>query len=295
MPQMWTLGGLPVRELIKRTWSESWHDAVFGQAGRMAFYHFLAIFPSLLVFLAIARQFPSIGPELQDALLGVTKEFLPGQVSSLAQQMLSELARHVPLGVHLLPNCAGALWAGLNGTWALVYGLNKAYEVDERRGWLKLGITIVGLAFSLAFAGLAALGLLFSAARIERRVLHQPLSFQAEAAAVRGLEWLTVVILLMLSFAIVYRFAPNLRDHEWKWSTPGAVCALLLWIAATVGLRFYFQHIDDYTRTYGHLNSVVMLLLWLYFTNGAILIGGEMNSEIEKAAGERGNDARSGS
>lgn len=292
---MWTLGGLPVRELLRRTWSESWRDAVFGQAGRMAFYHFLAIFPSLLVFLAIAGRLPSIRPELKDALLGVTKEFLPGQVTSLAQQMLSELERHVPLGVHLLPNFAGALWAGLNGTWALVYGLNKAYEVDECRGWWKLGITVVGLAISLAFAGLAALGLLFSAGRIERRMLHQPFSFQAEAAAVRGLEWLTVVVLLMFSFAIVYRFAPNLRDHEWKWSTPGAVCALLLWVTATVGLRFYFQHIDDYSRTYGHLNGVVMLLLWLYFTNGAILIGGEMNSEIEKAAAERGNERRSGS
>ena len=152
----------------------------------------------------------------------------------------------------------------------------------QDRTWWKLGATIVGLTLSLALAGSAALLLLSFAARIE-------------AAPIRALEWSTVVVLLMFSFAVVYRFAPNLRDHNWSWSTPGAVCALLLWVGSTVGVRLYVQHINDYTRTYGHLNSVVMLLLWLYLTNRAILIGGEMNSEIEKAAAKSGKKQRSGS
>ena len=97
------------------------------------------------------------------------------------------------------------------------------------------------------------------------------------------LEWVVLIVTVSFSFAILYRFGPNLRDRRWQWSTPGAVCALLLWIAATFGARIYFDHINNYARSYGHLNGVVMLLLWLYVTNGAILIGGEMNSEIEKA------------
>jgi membrane protein len=86
---------------------------------------------------------------------------------------------------------------------------------------------------------------------------------------------------------LLYRFAPNLRRHEWRCSTPGALCALILWIAAAYAARLYFDHVDNYSRAYGHLNGVAMLLLWLYVSNGAILIGGEMNSEIEKAAGKR--------
>jgi membrane protein len=85
----------------------------------------------------------------------------------------------------------------------------------------------------------------------------------------------------------VYRFAPNLEDAKWKWSTPGSLCAVVLWVTSTLALRFYVAHITNYERIYGHLNTVVMLMLWLYFTNAAILIGGEMNSEIEKAAGKR--------
>jgi membrane protein len=295
MPNMWTLGGLSVRELVRRTLYESWRDAVFGQASRMAFYDFLAIFPSLLIFLSIAERIPGIGSGLKDAIAGLGIEFLPHQSSTLVEQMLGELDKRMPMGLQFLSAGVGALWAALNGTWALIYGLNTAYEIDEHRAWWKLATTIVGLTFSLSIAGSTALILLFSAARIQARVFHQPSSFHAGPLALRGMEWLTVIALLMFSFALVYRFGPNLKDQRWKWSTPGALCALLLWVGATVAVRFYFEHVNDYRRAYGHLNGVVMLMLWLYFANGAILIGGEMNSEIEKAAAKRGNSPRSGS
>ncbi|MBV9265497.1 MAG: YihY/virulence factor BrkB family protein, partial [Acidobacteriaceae bacterium] len=284
---MWTLGGLRVRELVRRTWAESWQDAAFGQAGRMAFYHFLAIFPSLLIFLTLASRVPLAGPNLRSTIVGVSNEFLPEQASWLMQEMTSELDRRLPLGFQFVTVCAGALWAALNGTWALVSGLNIAYEVEERRPWWKVGITIVGLTVALAFAGSVAFVLLFAGTAIEQRLFHQHLSFYAAAAGVRALEWAIVIGLLTFSFAVVYRFAPNLRDHRWMWSTPGAACALLLWIIATLCIRFYFEHVNNYALSYGHLNSAVMLMLWLYLTNGAILIGGEMNSEIEKAAEHR--------
>ena len=104
-----------------------------------------------------------------------------------------------------------------------------------------------------------------------------------DGAMLHGIEWLVLGVALCLSFAVLYRFAPNVRDHEWRWSAPGALAALILWIGATLAARVYFDQIDDYSRSYGGLNGVAMLLLWLYVTNGAILIGGEMNSEIQKA------------
>jgi membrane protein len=96
---------------------------------------------------------------------------------------------------------------------------------------------------------------------------------------------------LSVSFALLYRFGPNLGDCKWRWSTPGAFCALFLWIGSTFAARVYFDHVN-YDRSYGHLSGVVMLLLWLYVTNGAILIGGEMNSEIEKTVTGRSGPAR---
>jgi len=295
MHRLWTLGGLSARELARRTWSESWQDAVFGQAGRMAFYHFLAIFPALLIFLTIASRVPWIASELNETAVRLGREILPPPASSLFSQTLVELNRHLPAGLQFLSASMGAMWAALNGTWALIVGLNIAYEVEERREWWKLGATVVGLTLVLALVWAMALVLTFAAARVEQHVFNPSIGRDAATTLLRGTHWLVVVVLLAFWFAVVYRFAPNLREAEWSWSTPGAVCAILLWVGATVGIRLYFQFVNDYWRTYGHLNSVIMLLLWLYLTNGAILIGGEMNSEIEKAAAERGNGERSGS
>ncbi len=163
----------------------------------------------------------------------------------------------------------------------MIYGLNIAYEVQEHRNWRQMTATIVGMTLSLAVAGTVAVFLIFCSAYLQ---VH----FHQGAFALHGLEWLVVAATLTFSFALLYRFAPCLTDYAWRWSTPpGALAALILWIASTVGARLYFNHVNNYATSYGHLNGVVMLLLWLYVTNGAILIGGEMNSEIEKAAAER--------
>jgi membrane protein len=142
---------------------------------------------------------------------------------------------------------------------------------------LKLAFTVAGLSLSLAATGAISVFLIFGTQYVQRLL-------GMGAVALHLLEWGILIVTLSCSFAILYRFGPNHQDRKWQWSTPGAVCALALWIAATFGARIYFDHIDDYSRSYGHLNGAVMLLLWLYVTNGAILIGGEMNSEIEKAA-----------
>ena len=250
----------------------------------MAFYHFLAIFPSLLVFFLVSARVPHLGDHMKNALQEMSSQVLPDQVSQLLQKVMDELNQRARSGVQLISVCAGALWAALNGTWAMIYGLNKAYEVEEHRSWWELTITIVGLTLSLAVTGSIAVLLIFCSAYLQAQ-------FHGGAIALRCLEWLVLTATLSFSFAVLYRFAPNLRDCAWRWSTPGAFCALLLWIGSTFAARVYFDHVN-YARSYGHLSGVVMLLLWLYVTNGAILIGGEMNSEIEKTVTGRRDTAR---
>lgn len=240
----------------------------------MAFYHFLAIFPSLLLFFLVSARIPHLGEHMRNALQQMSSQVLPDQVSQLLLKVMDEIKHRTRSGLQLISVCAGALWAAFNGTWAMIYGLNKAYEVEESRSWWELTITIVGLTLSLAITGSIAVVLIFCSAFLQAQ-------FHGGAIALRCLEWLVLVATLSFSFAVLYRFAPNLRDSAWRWSTPGALCALVLWISSTFAARVYFDHVD-YARSYGHLAGVVMLLLWLYVTNGAILIGGEMNSEIEK-------------
>jgi membrane protein len=290
MPSICTLGGLSLREVLYRTARESWQDAVFGQGGRMAFYHFLAIFPCVLLFFTLTARVPHLANQIKTTFEDLSVQVLPTEAATLVANTIDELdARHLS-AFQLASACVGALWAALNGSWALIYGLNRAYEVEERRPWWKLAVTVVGLTAMLAVATALVIALVFYGAR-----LGTNLSLRTVTG--RIFEWAALSIVLSLYFSALYRYAPNLRRHEWRWSTPGAICALILWVGSASIVRLYFDHVNNYARSYGHMNRVVMLLLWLYVTNGAILIGGEMNSEIEKAAAEQNpkSDDRSGS
>jgi membrane protein len=276
VPNLWTLGDLSISELVGRTLRESWRDDVFGQGGRMAFYQFLAIFPALLVGYTVARHVPNLNHGLRGPFRDVSAQLFPDRVSQLFQTMIANFTERPRFGLRLLSVCAAAVWASHNGTWAMIYGLNRAYEVEERRSWRRLTVTIVALTVCMAFAASVAIGCIFCSTYLQVH-LHGGTVF------LRVLEWVTVIVCLTFCFILLYRFAPNVRKHALRWCTPGALCALVLWLASTFAAHIYFDHINDYARSYGPLNGVVMLLLWLYASNGALLIGGEMNSEIQKA------------
>jgi membrane protein len=274
---LWTFGGLSTWEVLRRTAQASWRDDVFGQGGRMAFYQFLAIFPSLLVVFAVSERVPHLGVPMQRSLHEMSGQVLPTEVAGLIQTMTGQLTAGTKFGLQLFSVCAAAIWAAHNGTWAMIYGLNKAYEVEENRGWKRLTVTILGLTATLAVTGFLAMLLFFGSSYLAA-------IFHGSLAVLRAVEWVVLAVSATFSFELLYRFGPNVPRNAWRWSTPGAICALTLWILSTLVTRVYFGHFDNYTRDYGQLNSVAMLLLWLYFSNGAMLIGGEMNSEIEKAA-----------
>jgi membrane protein len=276
---LWTMGGLGCVELLRRTARSSWDDDVFGQGGRMAFYQFLALFPSLMVFLAFTATVPHFDQQMRTALRDLSGAVLPNEVAGVFQQMLGELHGRRFWG--LVTVFSAAVWAAHNSTWAMIYGLNKAYEVHEDRSWWKLTIVIVGLTTALAITASAAILLIFGSAYLEAH-LHQ------RNWVLRGVQWIVLAGTLLFAFAILYRYAPNLEEHDWWGSLPGAGFAVVLWIASISVVRVYFNHTTGYARSYGHLSGVAMLLFWLYVTNGAILMGGEMNSQIEKAVGTRG-------
>lgn len=286
MPNLWTLGGLSLADLLRRTSVASWHDDVFGQGGRMAFYQFLALFPSLLIAFTLITHIPHLSNNLRTSLNDISTQLFPPQVKQLFLAIFADFKNRPRVGFRLLAVFAAAVWAAHNGTWAMIWGLNRAYEVEERRNWWQLTLTIVLLTVCLVFMASIGLLLLFSSAFLQQH-MHGSTIF------LRALEWLTVSVCLYLCFAIFYRFAPNVPDHAIRWSTPGALCALILWLIFAIAAQIYFGHINDYTRSYGPLNRVVMLLLWLYASNGALLIGGEMNSEIQKEEVDRGHAKRS--
>jgi membrane protein len=287
MVNLWTRGGLSWRELVLRTWRESWEDAVYGQAARLAFYHFIAISPGLLLLFFALVHFPAADSAFRGTLGTALRGILPHAAGDLMQTMIEKLNTTAATGIGLFSAALGATWAAINGTWAVMVGLNVAYEVKERRPLWKVLAIACALTISIAVMFLIASFALLYATRGLQAILARTHAPAMLPLLVGSAEWATLAVLLLISFALFYRFGPNLYRREWRWSTPGAVLALILWLLASELVRLYFERFHTYHVVYGPLEGIAMLLLWLYFTSAAILIGGEMNSEIEKAIEEK--------
>ncbi len=277
------LQGLSWWELAKRTCRKSWDDEVFGQAARLAFYYFLSLFPVLLLLLIVLDKLVSTGSNLRNTLLGAFQQILPREASALIAKTVGELNAGAVIGAGAVWAGLGSAWGALNGTWAMMTGLNKAYEVKEERRWWKVLGVAFGLTISLGIMGLVALWVMLYGSQVWK-MIEQDIGIHTQSLFLwRIIQWLVAAVLLLFSFALLYRFGPNLNDRRWQWSIPGAVVAVALWAASTLLLRVYQNHFSS-QRIYGSLDAVVALLMWLYSTGAAIFIGGEANSEIEKAA-----------
>jgi membrane protein len=285
MLNLWSLGGLTWKQLLWRTARESWEDEVFGQAARLAFYHFLGLFPFLLLAVLVLMRFEHSGGTLLETLASSLRRVFPASTASVVTGFLTGVSSQTN-GQEIWFAALGSIWAAFNGTWAVIAGLNSAYEVEERRSWWKITLIAGGLTAALGLLGFTALGLLFFGARIGLRTEF--------GAAWRILHWAVIAVLLLVAFALLYRFGPDLEDMRFRWSTPGAAIAVILWISTSLVFHAYAERsASKYDLLYGSLANAALLMLWFYVTGVAILIGGEVNSEIENAAAQNGHpDAR---
>lgn len=282
MNGLWSRGGLTWRELIFRTARESWEDNVFGQAARLAFYHLLALFPSLLLLFLVSRPDSTPESSLRNGLVDAVSHLLPARVALLITDAVADLhASALQLG-GIWMAVTGALWASVNGAWALIDGLNVAYEVEECRSIFRVTAIALGLTAVIAVLTFVAL--------TTGHYAGGWLESTGYPILAKNVRWGIVTAALLICFSVFFRVAPNLENRQWRWSTPGAVSAAVIWVGATLIFRFWTDHFSSYPRIYGRIAPTVSLLIWLYVTGAAVLIGGEMNSEIEKAEAEGGHD-----
>ncbi|HEU4366728.1 MAG TPA: YihY/virulence factor BrkB family protein [Methylomirabilota bacterium] len=283
-PSPWNLGGLSVRELGRRVWSEISKDEVADRAAALAYYFLFALFPTLLFLTSLLGLLPL--PGLMDRLLAYANHALPGDASSIVTRTLGEIqagARGGLLSIGVL----AALWAASAGMASMMNTLNVAYDVEDPRSWWKRRLVAVLLTIGFSVFILTALVLIVFGPRI-----GEALAGRMGLGPLFTLVWNVVSVPVVMAFvligiALVYYFAPATRTH-WRWVTPGSVVALALWLAMSLGLRWYVANFADYGATYGSIGGVILLMLWLYLSGFVLLVGAEINAEIEHAAAERG-------
>jgi membrane protein len=243
----------------------------------------MGMFPALLLLLLLLNAFPGKGYELRNTLLDCIRRIVPPETSDLLSKTVGQLGTGAAIGNGALWAIPSAIWAIFNGTWAMMVGLNNTYQIEEQRPWWKILTTGLGLTLSLGVMGLMSLAAILyggqaGVAMSGRLGWHSlPLSWHV-------IQWLVIILLLLVSLTFLYRFGPDLKDRRWRSGIPGAVLAIVWWGGSILFLRISQQDFSSTQMIYAGLKPVAALLLWLYFTGAAIFIGGELNSEIEKAA-----------
>lgn len=287
MASLWGLGDLTWKNLGQRTWSEMQEDDVFGRAAQLAYYFLLALFPLLLFLTSLIGLVMGSGTGLRHSLFNHLSQVLPGDAFKLVDTTMSEVSA-ASGGGKIAFGILAALWAASNGMGAITQALNVAYDVKETRPWWKQRLTAVGLTVALSALIISALVLVLYGERIGEQIAGSYGLGEAFTIAWKIAQWPIVLAFMLLAFALIYYLAPDVHDQKWTWITPGAVIGVGLWLLVSFGFRLYLSFFNSYSKTYGTLGAVIVLMLWLYLTGAAILIGGEANSEIENAAAKAG-------
>ena len=274
-------------KVAQRVWAGIGKDKIFSHAAELAYYFLLALFPLLLFLTSVIGVVIGSGTGLRHSLFNYLSKVLPGSASQLVSDTMFEVSS-ASGGGKISFGIFAALWAASNGMGAISQSLNAAYHVEESRPWWKQRLIAVGLTIGLAVLIISALALVLYGGKIADGFAASYGFGVVFVILWKILQWPVVLIFLLLSFALIYYWAPDLKDQDWKWVTPGSTAAVALWLLVSLAFRLYLHFFDSYSRTYGSLGAVIVLMLWFYLTGAAILIGGEINSDIEDLAARKG-------
>jgi membrane protein len=258
-PRDWTSTG-------KRTLKEIKDDRVTLIAAGMAYYFFLAIFPALIALvgvLGIAHINPS-------GMIDSIKSALPGGAGTALTKAIAH-ADKPSQGASLIAAVGGillAVFSASSGMVAMQKGLNVAYDVPEDRKFLKARLIAVVLLIAMLLLG----------------GVPSPLFTFGESTVFTVLGYIVSIIAVVILFSVFYYLGPNRESPSWQWVSTGGIVGTLLWIFVSIALGIYVGNFNSYSKTYGPLAGVIVLILWLYLSSLAVLIGGELNAELERQA-----------
>lgn len=265
------------KDIFFRTKDEVGRDNLSIVAGGVAFFMLLAIFPGIGAMVAIYGLVadPVQIQEQIAALSGI----LPQQAMSILQDQLSRLAEGAggALGLGALFGILLALWSAAKGMKALITGLNIVYDETDERGFIKLNAIALGLTLAAILFAIVAIGFIV--------VFPAVLGFLGLSEVARVLtgvlRWPLLAIFGMIALALLYRYAPDRDEPQFRWVSWGAAAAIVLWLAASLLFSFYVKNFGSYNETYGSIGAVIILLMWFYITAFTVLLGAELNAEME--------------
>jgi membrane protein len=266
------------REIVRRTFNEAFFkDNCLGMAAQLAYYFFFALFPTLLVVIAIADMFAADVIRMLNGLGG----FVPRAALNMVTEQLGSLTEGQGGGL-LTIGMLTALWSSSAAMTAIIDTLNTAYDIEEGRPWWKVRLSAIVLTVGMAIFIVTAFALVVAGPTVAEWLADRLYLGSAFEWTWKILQWPLVFALVSGGIAVVYYFAPDAKQ-DWVWLTPGSISATFLWLVASLGFKYYIANFGGY-ESYGVIGGVMVLMLWFYLSGLVILLGAEMNAEIEHAS-----------
>jgi membrane protein len=289
LQSLWNLEGVPARVIAKNTWNAIFDDNLLGRSAELGFYFLFALFPTLFTACSVLGLAARSAFHIYENLLQYLSIVAPPSALGTVLEAFNQTTAAASSG-KLTFGLVAALWSASVGFVAIQESLNVVYRVKETRPYWKARLTAIGITFVLSVVITLMLASLLAGdffARLAHRHIYHHLMALLAAGSLRTVGWLVATAFLSLLFAIIYYFGPNVKVSQWRWLTPGSAFGMVGWLLASLGLRVYVHYFNNYSATYGSLGTVIILLTWFYLSGLMLLIGGEINSEIEAAVQEK--------
>jgi membrane protein len=286
---LWNLEGVPAKVIAKNTWNAMFDDNLLGRSAELGFYFLFALFPTLLAACSVLGLAARSAARFYETLLQYLSIVVPPAALGTVLDAFNQTTAQASSG-KLTFGLAAALWSASVGFSAIQATLNVVYRVKETRPYWKARASAIGITFLLSAVFTLMLTSLLTSdfvARIANRKIPDNFVALCAQGAIRTAGWLVATAFLSLVFAIIYYFGPDLKVCQWRWLTPGSALGMLGWVAGSLALRMYVHYFNNYSATYGSLGTVIILLTWFYLSGLMLLLGGEINSEIEAAVHEK--------
>lgn len=265
------------KDILWRTYRETFADRIPSIAGGVAFFMLFSIFPAITALVSaygLVFDAETIGQTLS-LLNGIVPDTVLELTHDQATRIASQSNRTLSIGV--VVGILAALWSAMGGVKAIIDALNVIYEERETRSFLRFNL--VAMVFTLT--GYAVFLLALGAFVLAPLVLSWFGLGGLTATLMRTLRWPALLIVLLVGLAVLYRYAPNRRAARWQWVSVGSVFASVVWIAASFLFSWYLAKFNTYNATYGSLGAVVATMMWLWLSAVVVLLGAELNAEIE--------------
>ena len=267
--------------IFKKTFREFTDDDCPDLAASLTYYGILSLFPALLALVSLLGLFGQ-AETTTTRMLDIVQQVAPGSTTDTIRQPIEELTNSPAAGLTLIIGVAGALWSASGYVGAFGRAMNRIYEIDEGRTFVKLRGTMLAVtALTIVMVAIIAAMLVLSGDVAE--AVGSAIGLGGPALTVWNIvKWPVALALVIALIAVLFYFTPNVRQPKFRWMSMGSVIALVVFAVATVGFGFYVANFANYNKTYGALGGVVILLLWVWLLNMSLLFGAEVDAEVER-------------